>query len=210
VLLFTGFLYANVAAQTEAIVPPSQDSQKNGGQDSGVAKTALFLSGAAVGLLAHEAGHLAFDVMFDADPYVKRVEFHGIPFFALSHRDELSPRREVIVASAGFWVQHATDEWILTRRPRLKDERAPFAKGMLAFNVLTSMAYASAAFAKTGPFERDTRAIADGARIDEAWVGAIVLAPAVLDSWRYLQPESRLAVWLSRSAKIGMFFLVFR
>jgi hypothetical protein len=163
-----------------------------------------------VALFAHEAGHLTFNVVFDADPGIKRVDFHGIPFFALTHARQLSPRTEMTIASAGFWVQHATDEWLLTRRPDLRRERAPFAKGLLAFNVLASIAYAGAAVAETGPFERDTRAIADAARIDEPWVGAMVLAPAVLDTWRYFQPDSKLAVWLSRGAKVGMLLLVFR
>lgn len=150
-----------------------------------------------------------FDIAFDADPGLDAVDFHGLPFFALTHRT-LSPRRELIVSSTGFWVQHATDEWILTRRPRLRRERAPFAKGMLAFNVLTSVAYSGAAFARTGPVERDTRGIADSARLDERLVGAMILAPAVFDAWRYFQPESKVATWMSRGVKVGMVFLVFR
>src|SRR5687768_9141754 len=59
-----------------------------------ITATASFLAGAFTGLVAHEGGHLLFDVVFDADPTLKRVEFHGIPFFALTHRNELSPRRE--------------------------------------------------------------------------------------------------------------------
>ncbi len=147
---------------------------------------------------------------FDAGPRIQRIEFHGIPFFALTHRKELSPRREFIVSSAGFWVQHATNEWLLTRRPELRREHAPFAKGVFAFNVVASMAYSGAAFARTGPPERDTRGIADAARIDERWVGAIVLTPAVLDAWRYFRPDSKLAAWLSRVAKVGMVLLVVR
>ena len=160
--------------------------------------------------MAHEGGHLFFNVAFDADPHIKRVEFHGIPFFALTHRKTLSPRREVIVSSAGFWVQHATSEWILTKRPALRQQKAPFAKGILAFNVLSSIAYSGAAFARTGPFERDTRAIAAAARIEEPWVGAFLLAPAVLDTWRYFDPDSKVAVWMSRIAKVGMVGLVLR
>jgi len=74
-----------------------------------------------------------------------------IPFFARTHRKQLSPRREAIVSSAGFWVQHATDEW-----------------------------------------------------------GAIVLAPALLDTWRYFHPESKAAAWLSRGVNIGMVALAVR
>ena len=169
-----------------------------------------FVAGATVGLAAHEAGHLFFDVIFDADPGVARVEFHGIPFFAITHRADLSPRREFTVSSAGFWVQHATSEWLLTTRPRLRDERARFAQGMLAFNVGTSVAYSIAAFTRAGPPERDTRGMASSARMNEPWIGAIVLAPAVLDAWRYMDPDAKWAVWTSRAMKVGAVLLVLR
>jgi hypothetical protein len=201
-------LHAPVFAQ-QLPAPPSPDQQNSAAPGRAARRTALLFAGAATALVAHEAGHLVFDIAFDADPGLKRVDFHGLPFFALTHRT-LSPRRELIVSSAGFWVQHATDEWILTRRPHLRRERAPFAKGVLAFNVLTSVAYSGAAFARTGPVERDTRGIADSARLNERWVGAMILAPAVLDAWRYFQPDSKVATWISRGVKVGMVFLVFR
>ena len=171
---------------------------------------ALFLTGAAAALGAHEGGHLLFDAIFDARPGIDKVDFHGIPFFAITHRGDLSPRRELTISSAGFWVQHAGSEWLLTRRPRLRSEHAPLAKGILAFNVLASAGYAGAAFARTGPVQRDTRGIADSARLAEPWVGAIILAPAALDAWRYFHPEAKWAVWASRAAKAGMVLLVLR
>lgn len=169
-----------------------------------------FVGGMVVGLLAHEGGHLFFDVVFDADPGVKRVEFHGIPFFAITHRSDLPARQEFTISSAGFWVQSATNEWLLTKRPRLRHEHAPFAKGVFAFSVGTSAMYSVAAFAQTGPPERDTRGMAESSGIDEAWIGAVVLAPAAFDTWRYFDPDSRWAVWLSRAAKIGSVLLVLR
>ena len=160
--------------------------------------------------MAHEGGHFAFDVIFDADPRFKRIDYHGIPFFALTHRSDMSPRREFTISSAGFWVQHATSEWILTRRPRLRDERARFAQGLLAFNVGASAAYSVAAFSRSGPAERDTRGMAASARLDEPWIGAIVLGPAVLDAWRYLHPDAKWARWTSRAVKVGSVLLVLR
>jgi hypothetical protein len=186
------------------------------GQDEprpGVNRTAAvggFLAGAMVGLVAHEGGHVLFDVIFDADPGLKRVEFHGIPFFAITHDAGLPPRQEFTISSAGFWVQHATSEWILTRHPRLRDEHSPFRKGVLAFNIGASAAYSVAAFARTGPPERDTRGMADASRIDEPWIGALILAPAILDAWRYLDPEAVWPVWLSRAVKVGAVLLVLR
>jgi hypothetical protein len=202
ILLVCGLLLPIFSKELRAqsVAPPGRAS---------TAKTAgLFLAGGAVGLGAHELGHVVFDLLFDADPGLKKVDFHGIPFFAITHRTGLSPRRELAISSAGFWVQHAGSEWLLTRRPRLRDEHAPLAKGVLAFNVFASMAYAGAAFAQTGPLERDTRGIAISAGIEEPWVGAIVLTPAVLDAWRYFHPEARWAVWTSRAAKVGMVLLL--
>ena len=167
-----------------------------------------FMGGAAVAFGAHEAGHLLFDIQFDADPGLEKVDFHGIPFFAITHRSGLSPKREFTISSAGFWVQHAGSEWLLTRRPNLRRERAPFEKGVLAFNVLTSVGYAGAAMAKTGPLERDTRGIAVASGIDERWVGTMLLAPALLDAYRYYVPGQRWAAWASRAAKVGLVLLI--
>lgn len=95
-----------------------------------------------------------------ADPGLKGVSFGPLLFFAISHAD-VTPPREYTISAAGFWVQHASREWLLTRRPGLRHQRAPLAKGLLAFNVLASVAYATAAFGTFGPSERDTRAMAD-------------------------------------------------
>ena len=150
-----------------------------------------------------------FDVAFDAKPALERVSFHGLPFFAITHRDDLSPSREFIISSAGFWVQQAGSEWILTRHPNLRRERAPMLKGALAFNVLASVAYAGAAFARTGPLERDTRGMSASIRWDEPAIGAVILAPALLDAYRYYRPDARWSAWASRAIKVGMVLLVF-
>ena len=195
---------SNFARAQDSADPPSQQSTSKG------KRVALFLTGAAIALGAHEAGHVAGNLVYGEKPGVRKVNFHGIPFFAISHRSGLPPRREFVISSAGFWMQHAEDEWLLTRRRNLRREHAPLAKGLLAFNVLASVAYAGTAFAKTGPPERDTRGIAASARVDERWVGSLVLAPAVLDAWRYYHPDAKWAVWMSRGVKLGMILLVVR
>jgi hypothetical protein len=150
------------------------------------------------------------DLALGEKPGLQKVDFHGVPFFAITHRSGLSPRREFTISSAGFWMQHAENEWLLSRRPNLRRESGPLAKGVLAFNVFTSIGYAGAAFARTGPVERDTRGMAASVRIDERWIGALVLAPAVLDAWRYRHPEAKWAAWASRGVKIGMVVMVAR
>ena len=199
--------------QVAAICAPSLAlaQQNDSPSDTHRAATVgLFLAGGALGLGAHEAGHLFFDLIFDADPGIRGVDFHGIPFFAITHRSDLSPAQEFTISSAGFWVQHAGNEWLLTRRPRLRYEHAPLAKGLFTFNVVASGAYAGAAFFRTGPAERDTKGMAAAADMDERAIGFVILAPAVFDTWRYFRPDSRAAVWLSRAAKIGGVLLVVR
>ena len=170
----------------------------------------VFLAGAAVAFGAHESGHLLFDGLFGAHPGVKKVDFHGIPFFAITHDPGLSRRREFTIDSAGFWVQEGGDEWILTTRPALRDRHAPFLKGMMAFNVLASVAYAGAAFARTGPFERDTRGMAESLGWKEPVVGALILAPALLDVVRYYERNPKWAMWASRGAKAFSVVLILR
>ena len=81
---------------------------------------------------------------------------------------------------------------------------------MFAFNLLNSVGYALVAFAKAGPTERDTRGMADAIGVDERAIGVVILAPAVLDAYRYFRPNSRVAVWMSRGVKIGSMLLVLR
>lgn len=194
---------SRVSAQDDRPAQPS-DSPSTGKQ------VVLFLTGAATGLGAHEAGHVIADLAFGEKPGLKKVNFHGIPFFAITHRSGRSDNEEFVISSAGFWMQHAGNEWLLSKRPQLKSEQAPFTKGFFAFNVLASVAYAGTAFAKTGPDERDTRGMAASSHMDERWIGALVLAPALLDAWRYYHPGSKWAAWSSRGVKIGMVVMVAR
>lgn len=164
-----------------------------------------FLGGAAAGLATHESGHLTLDFAFDAKPEIRGVDFQGIPFFAISPTAPLSDRERYLITSAGFWVQHGTSEWLLGR-PR----EQPWAKGWLAFNVLTSAGYAGAAFFKAGPPERDTRGISAGLGVDERLVGGMILAPALLDAYRYHKPRAKWAKWASRSIKVGLVVLALK
>jgi hypothetical protein len=168
-----------------------------------------FLAGAATSLGVHESGHLIADYAFDAEPGLQKVSFGPFPFFAITHQS-VSAGAEFTISSAGFWAQHLSNELILGRRPMLRHEDAPFVKGMLAFNVLTSTGYAIAAFARAGPLERDTRGIAMSGGIGEPAVGAMILVPAVLDAMRYYAPERRWLAWASRAAKVAGVLMVIK
>ena len=167
-----------------------------------------FIAGGVFGLAVHESGHVLFDLAFDAHPGVKGIRYAGIPFFAITHRPGLSRRQEFVIDSAGFWMQHASSEWLLTRRPRLRWEHAPWDKGGFAFDIFTSTLYAGAGLTRSGAYQRDTRGMAVSLGVDERWIGAMVLGPAVLDTYRYYHPEKRWAKWTSRAWKVGMILLV--
>jgi hypothetical protein len=196
-LAITGIGFTAESAGAQETVQQSATTS----EQSATVRGLSFLAGGAAGLAAHESGHLLFDAIFDAHPGIKRVDFHGIPFFAITHVNGLPARREFVIDSAGFWVQEGTNELILSRRPNLRRQSAPFTKGVVAFNVLASVAYAGAAMARTGPVERDTRGMADALRWKEPYVGLLILAPAVLDAVRFFRPEARWATWGSRGAK---------
>jgi len=179
-------------------------------EESSASRFGKVILGGVAGLGLHEGGHLVANWAFEEKVRIKKVDFKGIPFFALSHAPDLSPRREYVVSSAGFWAQYLYSEQILTHHPDLKHEQSPFRKGMLAFHVVTSLVYSGAAFGKTGPIERDTRGMASSRRVDERWIGAIVLAPALLDMYRYFNPDARWATWTSRGVKMGSVVLVIK
>ena len=168
-----------------------------------------FFAGAALGLGLHESAHLVADEAFGADPGVRKVSAGFIPFFAITH-EPVTPTKEFIISSAGFWAQDVGNDIVLSRHPQLRQEHAPLLKGLLAFNVVTSVIYSGAAFARRGPAERDTRGIALSADVDEPWIGVTVLAPAVLDAARYYRPNSRALRWASRAAKVGGALLIFK
>ena len=44
--------------------------------------------------------------------------------------------------------------------------------------------------------------------VDERAIGVIVIAPALLDAYRYFRPDSRWAKWASRVVKAGGVVLV--
>jgi hypothetical protein len=166
-----------------------------------------FFAGAGIALLVHESGHLLFDGLFGADVRLTGVHLGPVPFFAVSHQGGLPPREEVAISSAGFWTQEATAEWLLVTRPDLRHEHAPFAKGVFAFDVLTSLGYGTVAMFKAGPPERDTRGMT-ATGLDERVVGVFVMAPAALDAYRYFNPDATWAKWASRAAKVATVLLV--
>lgn len=171
-----------------------------------------FLAGGFAGLVAHEAGHIGTGLVLGANPGFKRLDYGVIPFFAVTH-DPVSRGREFTISVSGFTVQHAVNEWLLSRGSSLRSRPAAFRKGWLTFNLATSALYAVTALGEFGPPERDTRGIAISAGDDgipEPVVGVFVLVPAVLDGVRYAYDDPAWARWASRGAKIGLLLLAMK
>jgi len=182
----------------------AQATQTPPTQPSKLETTVVFLAGAASGLVIHESGHMLFGAIFDANSRIEPLSYGFIPFFKVAH-DPVTRRKEFVISSAGFWMQYVDSEWILTAKPDIRHEHAPYLKGILAFDLAASTVYSIAAFGEFGPLERDTRGMAVSLGKDgwpEPVVGALVLAPAALDGYRYFHPEARWATWSSRGAKI--------
>jgi len=195
---------AQPAAAQGLSVPPADSNQHP------ITDFVTFLAGGALGLALHETGHVLFDAAFDAHPTLESVHFGPIQFFAITHENNLPWREEYAIDSAGFWMQEATSEWLLTSRPNLRATKAPFAKGLLAFNVLASVGYGVVAFTKSGPPERDTRGMASALGVDERAIGVLVIAPAVFDAIRYFKPDAAWARWASRIAKVAGVVVIFK
>lgn len=178
--------------------------------DSIAKSTVLFLAGGAAGLAIHESGHVLWSATFDANPRVVPLNYGFIPFFRIDHTP-VTRRQEFVISSGGFWMQYIDSEWILTSKPDLRHEHQPFLKGILVFDLGASVVYSIAAFGEFGPVERDTHGMAVALGHDgwpEPVVGAIVLAPAALDGYRYFHPDSTWAKWASRSAKVASVVIV--
>lgn len=179
---------------------------------------ALFAGGAATGFLAHEAGHAALNLAQGNVPHLESVTFAGfLPFFAVSpdiqcggeacfRRDgrRFGPGRRglLLILLAGFDVQHATDEVLLTRDPDLRLLHAPFRTGLLAFNTLTSVAYAVANLADFEPPAGDLRAAIRDTSAPRAVTVGLLLGIAGLDAARWALPDAAWAAWASRAAKV--------
>jgi hypothetical protein len=185
----------------------------------------LFAAGALTGFFAHEGGHLLANLVMGNVPQIQPIWGFGfIPFFTIAPRigcygdtcykhdgSEFwaGPRGKFAITSAGFNVQHITDEILLTRTPYLRYRVAPFQKGLLAFNVLLSIGYATAAITRIENPQGDLSRSAELIGMPPEVYAAMLLLPAGLDIYRYFRPDSRWAPWVSRGGKLAVFGLTF-
>ena len=186
---------------------------------------AIFASGAVTALAAHETCHLLANLAMGNWPGVQSVTFMGfIPYFAIvpsircrggdckKHDGEpFSPGRAGLytIVSAGLQCQQYEDEVILTRRPGLRMDNAPFRKGMLAFNTLMSIGYVLANWAGLEPTDGDIRGIYRDGTAPRFLLSSMILGIAAVDIARYFHPGARWLAWLNRVAKLRVTGIAF-
>jgi hypothetical protein len=186
---------------------------------------ALFLGGAATAFTAHETCHLLANLGTGNQPSLEPVTFLGfIPFVAIVPSihcrggDCYKHNRETYYAgrpglytivSAGLQCQHYEDEFILSLRPDLRLTEAPFRKGMLAFNTLTSIGYVIANWAGVEPVDGDVRGISRDGGAPRVLLSTLVLGIAAVDIARYYFPQARWLAWLNRVAKVSVTGIAF-
>lgn len=185
----------------------------------------LGFAGALTAFLSHEAGHVLANLMLGNSPRFKGMLVWGaVPFFVIEpglscddgvcedrsgDRFRAGARGNYFIVTAGFHVQHVLDEVILTRHPNIRDERAPFRKGMLLFNVSLSCMYAVGAYTGLEDPHGDLAGAARLSGMNEAWLATALLIPVALDTYRYWSREARWSPWLSRAMKVTFFGLNF-
>jgi hypothetical protein len=206
----------SAAASTDAPqAPPGTIPEFTDVTFGSVAVTAAgFLSA----FLVHEACHGVANLVMGNVPTIEPVRFLGfVPFFAVSpgvtcrngtcvRRDGApflpGPRGYATIVTAGIVCQEVTDEIILSVKPGLRQEKAPFLKGMLLFNTAASVAYGIANLTGIEPPEGDLHGYDSVSRVPHGLFAAVVIGTAALDVARYFLPDSPWLPWVSRGSKV--------
>jgi hypothetical protein len=175
---------------------------------------AWFALGALSGFVGHETGHIATDFMTGHHPKFVETHLGKIPFFAIQPCcTNLSHAAEYTIASAGFAVGDLSSELILQIQPRLRSRRSAYLKGVLIFDEVLAIGYAVSGFLEVkypnlGPPQSDINSMARSLGIQPWQVGIYLIAPAILDLYRYFRPRSNFAPWMGVQSKLLMVGLV--
>lgn len=168
-----------------------------------------FALGALTAFVVHEGSHLTLDAVLRTHPTIEPVRLGRVPFFAIQPNRVRSDRQLYAIAMMGFLAEAITDDIVLTRRPHLRSNHAPFLEGMLGFNTGLDVGYSITGLANVGPPQSDVNSMARAARIPRWAVGLMLLVPAAFDVVRYVEPEAKWAPWVSRGARLVLFGTVF-
>ena len=186
-------------AGTESVTPEADFRQ--------VKDWAWFLLGAGAGFVAHEMGHMFTDVILGKRVTFEEVHLGPFPFFAIVPCCNISNQQLYAIASAGFMVQYVNSELILWISPRIRSQRHAFLKGVLALDIGLSLGYAITGFlpAKDVPPTSDVGSMSRALGVPAWQVGLMILAPAIVDTYRYLVPSSVWAPWVGVQTKLLVF-----
>jgi hypothetical protein len=166
----------------------------------------LLAAGAAIGFVAHEAGHLAFDLAVGNDPEFKAVSLGPFPFFAITPQQPTTDNSRYTMAMMGFLVEAAYTEGIFARNPELVRRHRPLLEGMLAFHLLLDFGYAFTGFLGVGPAESDVNTMARASGMPPWAVGMMLCTPLVFDVLRYVRPDTRRwSMWVGMGSRVPMF-----
>lgn len=182
--------------------------------------------GFVTGFLSHEAGHLAANLALGNVPRLEGFLVWGfVPFFSIApgircegeacvtrdgSRFAAGRRGKYFIVSAGFHVQHLTDELLLSLDPELRFRDSPLQKGLLLFNVFLSTMYVVGEWTGLSDPHGDLGGMRQMSGYDGRLLSLSLLAPAVLDAYRFFYPGSAgWSAWAARGAKAAFLGLNF-
>jgi hypothetical protein len=181
---------------------------------------ALAAAGAVSAFVLHESGHVLTNLALGNVPHFEGTKTLGfIPFFVINpgvhcqmdrcfkrngQRLPFDRNGSFLIATAGFEVQHITDEILLSLNPQLAEQYAPFQQGMLAFNIFLSALYAGGALTGLENPHGDLKTAAQRLGANERLCAVALLIPAALDAYRFFYPSATWAIWASRGTKASM------
>lgn len=166
--------------------------------------------GATSGFVGHELGHVIADVQTFHHPTFHGTKTGPFYFFAIQPCcGTLSNAEEYFIASAGLTVNNVASEIILQTLPDIRSRHSPFLKGVLLVDVGLSVGYAISGFVQSArpqgfPAQSDVGSMSRALGAQPWQVGLMVLAPAVVDTYRYFFPHSYWAPWVSLESKLLM------
>ena len=180
-----------------------------------------FAGGALSGLTLHEMGHVLTNLAYGNVPHITGILYAKfIPWFVIDPRITNvggtyyknngslfagGARGYYVINTAGLVVQDIGSEAILSARPGLLYERAPYLKGMLWMNMILSIGYATASLIGTEDPHGDIYGAAQHSQYPHQLVAGLVLANGGLDVMRYLLPDTSWLPWMSRTSKAMLF-----
>lgn len=170
--------------------------------------------GAASGFVGHELGHIVTDFMTLHHPTFHATKTGPFYFFAIQPCcGDLSHAEEYAIASAGLVVNDLSSELILQISPRIRSRHAPYMKGVLLADIGLELGYAISGFIQSAhpkgfPAQSDVGSMSRALGVAPWRVSLSVMAPALIDLYRYFVPRSSFMPWVGIQSKMFMAGLV--